>query len=263
MSNITPFNFNGSSIRTIEKDGEPWFVAKDVADLLGYKNAAEAIADHCKFPNKTKGSEMLGASSYGDGIDSGHSHNDLVRSWIIIPERDVYRLIMRSKLPEAEQFEEWVVGTVLPSIRKNGGYVANQEQLSPEEILAQGILMAQKVMKEKEALISAQTNQIEQLQPKAAFADQVSKAPDSVSLAQAAKLIGTGRTRFLAFLRKIGWVTRKNEPYQAKIEQGLLDVKLGSWSHPDHGLQQSVTALVTGKGLIKLQQLWSQDRSAA
>lgn len=246
MSNITPFNFNGSSIRTIDKNGEPWFVAKDVAELLGYSNTSKAINAHCK------------------GVDSCPTETGgQVRHIQIIPERDVYRLIMRSKLPEAEQFEEWVVGTVLPSIRKNGGYVANQEQLSPEEILAQGILMAQKVMKEKEALISAQTNQIEQLQPKAAFADQVSKAPDSVSLAQAAKLIGTGRNRFLTFLRKIGWVTRKNEPYQAKIEQGLLDVKLGSWSHPDHGLQQSVTALVTGKGLIKLQQLWSQDRSAA
>lgn len=246
MSNITPFNFNGSSIRTINKNSEPWFVAKDVAELLNYSRSRDAIKQHCK-----------GAVFHRLPSNSG------IQEMQIIPERDVYRLIMRSKLPEAEQFEEWVVGTVLPSIRKNGGYVANQEQLSPEEILAQGILMAQKVMKEKEALISAQTNQIEQLQPKAAFADQVSKAPDSVSLAQAAKLIGTGRTRFLAFLRKIGWVTRKNEPYQAKIEQGLLDVKLGSWSHPDHGLQQSVTALVTGKGLIKLQQLWSQDRSAA
>ncbi|MCG7588008.1 phage regulatory protein/antirepressor Ant [Photobacterium sp. OFAV2-7] len=96
--------------------------------------------------------------------------------------------------------------------------------------------------------------------PKVAFHDQVTIAPDAISVAQAAKVIGTGRNRLISFLRKIKWITRKNEPYQAKIEQGLLDVKLGNWEHPDHGLQQSVTALVTGKGLSRLQQLWSETK---
>lgn len=80
-------------------------------------------------------------------------------------------------------------------------------------------------------------------------------------MAQAAKILGTGRQRLFAFLRQAGWVTRKNEPYQSKIEAGYLDVKLGSWEHPDHGVQQSVTALVTGKGLIKLRALWEQRQS--
>lgn len=99
--------------------------------------------------------------------------------------------------------------------------------------------------------------------PLVAFTKKVEAAPDAISVAQAAKLIGTGQRRLFAFLRQIGWVTRRNEPYQAKIEAGYLDVKLGSWEHPDHGLQQSVTALITGKGLVRLQKLWSEERQPA
>lgn len=101
-------------------------------------------------------------------------------------------------------------------------------------------------------------HQLEEEAPRVAFAKQVEIAQDAISVAQAAKILGTGQRRMFSFLRSIGWVTRRNEPYQAKIEAGYLDVKLGSWNHPDHGLQQSVTALVTGKGLAKLQKLWGE-----
>ncbi|MAY72053.1 MAG: transporter [Halomonas sp.] len=105
MSNIIPFNFNSNSVRVIQKDGEPWFVAKDVAETLGYSRARDAIKQHCKGAVKHR---LPSASGYQETM--------------LIPERDVYRLIMRSKLPEAEAFEEWVVGEVLPSIRKTGHY---------------------------------------------------------------------------------------------------------------------------------------------
>ena len=109
MSAVTLFDFKSSPVRVVERDGAPWFVARDVAELLGYANTREAILDNCKG-----GSEQLLPSAGGAQLTK------------IIPERDVYRLILRSKLPAAEEFEEWVVGTVLPSIRKNGGYVAGQ-----------------------------------------------------------------------------------------------------------------------------------------
>lgn len=96
---------------------------------------------------------------------------------------------------------------------------------------------------------------IEQDAPKVAFHDKVSAAPDAISVSEAAKILGTGQRRLFAYLRQIGWVTRRNEPYQAKIETGYLDVKLGNWEHPDHGLKQSVTTLITGKGMTKLQRL--------
>lgn len=103
-------------------------------------------------------------------------------------------------------------------------------------------------------------HKIEEDAPLVAFAKKVEVSPDAISVAKAAKIIGTGQRRLFSFLRQIGWVTRKNEPYQAKIESGYLDVKLGSWDHPDHGLQQAVTTLIRGKGLTKLQALWEQQQ---
>lgn len=108
--------------------------------------------------------------------------------------------------------------------------------------------------------VEVQSAQILEFKPKAEFYDQVAVAQDAISVGEAAKVIGTGRRRLFQFMRHHGWVTRKNEPYQSKIEAGYLDVKLGSWEHPDHGIQQSVTTLVTGKGLTKLQRLWTESR---
>lgn len=104
----TPFSFHGLLVRVIDDgSGEPWFIAKDVAEALGYANTSKAINTHCKAVN-TYHTEMGGQ----------------VRAVQIIPERDIYRLVMKSKLPAAEQFEEWVVAQVLPSIRKTGHFSA-------------------------------------------------------------------------------------------------------------------------------------------
>lgn len=107
MPNIIPFNFNNTNVRVIERDGEPWFVANDVATILGYRVPKDAVAAHCK-----------GAAKHRLPTPGGE------QNMTIIPERDLYRLVMRSKLPSAERFEEWVVSEVLPAIRKTGGYNA-------------------------------------------------------------------------------------------------------------------------------------------
>lgn len=107
---VTPFDFHGFPVRVIDEgNGEPWFIAKDIAEALGYANTSKAINAHCKAVN-TCHTEMGGQ----------------VRAVQIIPERDLYRLVMKSKLPAAEQFEEWVVGQVLPTIRKTGSYTAQE-----------------------------------------------------------------------------------------------------------------------------------------
>jgi phage antirepressor YoqD-like protein/phage regulator Rha-like protein len=97
---------------------------------------------------------------------------------------------------------------------------------------------------------------VEQDAPKVAFHDMVTVSHKTYNSAQAAKIIGTGRTRLLRFMRKEGWVTRNNEPYQAKIEAGLLDVKLGTFEHPIDGTIPTCSTLITGKGLTKLQAMW-------
>lgn len=99
--------------------------------------------------------------------------------------------------------------------------------------------------------------------PKIAFHDSVTQSEDAITVAEAAKILNTGRSRLFAFMRHKGWVTRKNEPYQMRIEQGYLGVKLSSFEHPDNGLQKSVTTLITGKGLARLQKIYSARNLAA
>ena len=113
MQNPVPAVFlfqNSHEVRTVTHEGEPWFVAKDIADILGYANSRKAVQDHCKAPRI-------------DGVTFSDSMKRIQKT-TIIPERDLYRLIMRSKLPSAEKFEEWVVAEVLPAIRKTGSYTA-------------------------------------------------------------------------------------------------------------------------------------------
>jgi len=112
-----------------------------------------------------------------------------------------------------------------------------------------------KLEQERQALEA----KVQEYEPKALFAEQVQRAPDTISVSEAAKIIGTGQRRLFDFLRNIGWISRRNEPYQEKIQQGLLNVKLSNFQHPEHGLKQSVTTVVTGKGLTKLKALWDKE----
>ncbi|WP_163836936.1 BRO family protein [Spartinivicinus ruber] len=235
--NIIPFQFNNSSIRVIDKAGEPWFVAKDVAKLLGYVRPFDAIATHCKASSRLKHGEIP-------------SLNIPPRGLAIIPERDVYRLIMRSKLPEAQKFEEWVAGDVLPSIRKTGGYGLTQIDWSnPQQIAG---LLAQSIEKVQE-----QNKQIAVLQPKADFHDEVTISEETITVAEAAKVLNTGRNRLMEYLRQVEWINPDNEPYQATINSGYMDVKLSQYMHSHWGLKDSITPLITGKGLARLKRMRS------
>jgi prophage antirepressor-like protein len=142
------FEFVGSAIRTIVRDGEPWFVANDVADVLGYVDQKQAVRDHCKYQKLLKGVESEGLTSSPYGIT-------------IIPERDVYRLIMRSKLPSAERFEEWVVSEVLPAIRRTGSYSPQPQPVAPQTY-AEALMQAGAIQLEIERL-ELETKQLAQI----------------------------------------------------------------------------------------------------
>lgn len=233
MSNVIPFRFKEVNIRIVShEDGEPWFIAREVATLLGYSNVSDAISRHCKG-----GRETRLPSAGGD---------QMVK---IIPERDVYRLIMRSKLPAAEEFEEWVVTEVLPSIRKNGAYSVQPNSLSRMDILKLAMAAENENIQLK--------NQLEEVQPKADCYDAIVMSEGAISIGEAAKVIGTGRNRLMTFLRQEKWVTKWNEPYQGRIESGHMDVKISQFDHPEKGLQRKITPLITGKGLTALQKLYS------
>lgn len=122
-------------LRTVEIDGEPWFVGKDVAEALGYSNARKAVLVHVDAEDKgvTKWDTLGGT-----------------QQMTIINESGLYSLILSSKLPSAKEFKHWVTAEVLPSIRKNGAYIRNQENMTPAEIVARGLIAAQKIIEERE-----------------------------------------------------------------------------------------------------------------
>lgn len=222
-------------VRTTEIDGKPYFVANDIAKALGYKRAADAVTAHCKGSVKcrylTEGGEQ-----------------DVK----VIPEGDVYRLIVGSKLPTAEKFERWVFDEVLPSIRRDGGYIRANSGMSDEEIMARAVLLGQKKIEE-------QAKRIQEMRPKEIFADRVSASESSILVGDLAKLlkqngVDMGQKRLFRWLRDKGYLIKYgvsyNLPTQRSMELGLFEIKETTITHADGHISISKTVKVTGKGQV-------------
>lgn len=175
MNNIQIFKYEDNDVRTVDLNGEPWFVGKDVAAVLEYSNPRKALADHVDQEDKgvTK-CDTLGG----------------VQELTIINESGLYSLILSSKLPTAKQFKRWVTSEVLPSIRKNGGYISGQEQLTPSELMAKALLVANKTLAERDARISELTVQNAIMQPKAEYFDELVDRNLLTSFRETAKQLG-------------------------------------------------------------------------
>ena len=159
-------NAEFGSVRVVEIDNEPWVVGKDIAETLGYAKARNAIATHVDEDDKRE------APIQGD---LGGTQN-----MTIINESGLYSLILRSKLESAKRFKKWVTSEVLPSIRQTGGYIHHDEEMSDEEIMARALQVAQRTIENKNKLI-------EELKPKAIFADAVSASHTSILVGELAK----------------------------------------------------------------------------
>ena len=230
------------SVRTTEIDGKTYFAATDIAKALGYTNPNKAVNDHCRAI--TKCSTPISGK---------------IQSINFIPEGDVYRLIVRSKLPSAERFESWVFDDVLPSIRKNGGYIAGQENMTDEELLANAVLVAQKKIAERDKIIEKQNEKIEADRPKTIFADAVSTSKTSILIGDLAKLIcqnghQIGQKRLFQWMRDHGYLMKVgasyNMPTQRYMEQGLFEVKERSIQNQDGSVRITKTTTITGKGQL-------------
>ena len=237
MNNLQVFkNEQFGEVRVMEHNGEPWFVGKDVAGILGYQNASKALADHVDGDDKLNNESL---SSLGQ------------RGGWLINESGLYSLILSSKLPTAKQFKRWVTSEVLPSIRKHGGYVAGQETMSDDELMAKALLMAQSKIEERE-------KQIKEMTPKAIFADAVAASHTSILVGELAKLlkqngINTGQNRLFQWMRdKKYLISRKgsdyNMPTQRAMEMGLFEIKETAVTHSDGHTSVNKTVKVTGKG---------------
>lgn len=211
-------------IRTVEISGEPWFVGKDVAEILGYTNPNEAIQDHVDDDEKLN-SKMLSSVK----IDLGQ------RGGWLINESGLYSLILSSKLPNAKAFKKWVTSEVLPSIRKHGGYISGQAEMSPEELMARALQVAQKTLEEREARISLLTaeNSVltvekQMLQPKADYFDELVDRNLLTNFRETAKQLSIKQNDFVSFLLEKKYVYRdkrgKLMPY-ADRNTGLFEVK--------------------------------------
>lgn len=238
MNSIQIFeNPEFGKIRTVDMAGEPWLVGKDVAEALGYERPTKAVQDHVDAEDKD---EIPIRDSIGR-----------MQNTPIINESGLYSLVLGSKLPGAKKFKRWVTSEVLPSIRKNGAYIKDQEKLSDTELIARALLVAQKINEEKQKVI-------ERMAPKEIFADSVAASENSILIGELAKLlkqngVDIGQKRLFEWLRENGYLIRRagsdrNMPTQRSMEMGLFRIKETAISHSDGHTTISKTVKVTGKG---------------
>lgn len=208
MSSLITFeNMEFGKLTVIEKDGEFFFIGKEVAEKLGYARGRKAVLDHVDAEDRDE-------VPFQDAIGR-------MQKTSIINESGLYSIILSSKLPQAKEFKRWITTEVLPSIRKNGGYLKNQEHMSNEEILANAVLLANHLIAEKEKII-------EDLEPKAKYFDELVNNHLLTNFRNTAKELHIPQKVFIQFLidKELIYRDKKNRllPY-AKNNKGYFEVK--------------------------------------
>lgn len=229
-------------VRTLELEGEPWFVGKDVAEALGYSNTADAIQKHVDEEDKLTSQIAIA----GQG-----------RNVVIINESGLYSLVLSSKLPTAKAFKRWITSEVIPSIRKHGAYITPDtlEQMIADPDTTIRLLTTLKEERQERVRLEAEAKAN---RPKVLFADAVATAHTSILVGELAKLlkqngVDMGQNRLFDWMRKHGYlIARKgtdyNMPTQKSMELGLMEIKETSISHADGHVSISKTPKITGKG---------------
>lgn len=240
---IQKFDFRGASLRTLtDGAGEPWFVAKDVCDILGIDtNHLREALDDDEITN-LRNSEVW---------------NQPGRAPLIISEPGLYKLIMRSRKPEAKEFQRWVTHEVLPQIRKTGGYIPTADVDDDMTILAKAVMIGQRTMEAQKQKIAEQQTRIVELEPKARFADAVAASDGTCLVGELAKMLrqngmDIGQNRLFRLLQADGYLgksgSNRNVPTQRAMDLGLFRIKETTVTHADGHTTVSRTPKVTGKG---------------
>lgn len=246
------FDFKGAALRTLtDGAGEPWFVAKDVCDILEISNPSDALK---RLDDDERSRFNLGRQ--------GETN--------IVNEAGLYVLVLGSRKPEAHEFKRWVTHEVLPQIRRTGGYIAASESDSDEDIMARAVLVAQKTIKQKNQQIAAQQSRIDELQPKASAWDNFVDIPDALSVRDSAKLLSNlgrpvGQTELFEWLDRHDWIFRENKHWsarQSRINAGHL-MMVPSKSHGTHKdgtpFAFPPTVKVTRKGLALIARRFGEE----
>jgi anti-repressor protein len=242
MNQLQLFKYQDKEVRTVTLNGEPWFVAKDVCEVLGLGNSREAVG---KLDEEEKGAEK---------IDTLGGPQQMA----VVNESGLYTLIIRSNMPNAKPFRKWVTTEVIPSIRKHGAYMTPETiekvLLNPDTII--DLATRLKTEMEQRKLLEAK---VEADKPLVVFANSVETSDDTCLVGDLAKLIrqnGTeiGQQRLFDWMRNNGFLIKfgasKNMPTQRAMELGLFEVKERTIDNPDGSIRVTRTTKVTGKGQI-------------
>lgn len=230
-------------IRTVTKDNEPMFCLADVCKALEIANV---------------GNVRQRLSAKGIRIMDTHTKGG-AQKMTFINEANLYKTIFQSRKDSAERFTDWVTSEVLPSIRKNGGYIAGQETMTDDELLAKALMVANNKIAERDRIIEHQKAKIEYDRPKTIFADAVATSNTSILVGDLAKIIcqngvQIGTKRLFSWLRDNGYLMKNgssyNMPIQRYVQQGLFEVKERSIQNPDGSVRITITPKVTGKGQL-------------
>ena len=256
MNNLQVFkNDQFGEIRTVEINGEPWFVGKDIAERLGYTDSFGALKKHVDDEDKQ--------NCQNDSFESP-------RGMTVINESGLYSLVLSSKLSTAKQFKRWITSDVIPTIRKHGAYMTPETiekvLLNPDTI----INLASQLKSEREKRIALE-GKVEEDKPKVIFADAVSTAKNSILIGELAKLlkqngVDMGQNRLFKWLREHGYLIKRegldyNMPTQRSMELGLFEIKETAITHADGHISISKTPKVTGRGQQYFVNLFLNDQT--
>jgi prophage antirepressor-like protein len=236
-------------VRVIMKENEPWFVGKDVAEALGYSNTRDALAQHVREHHKA---DVV--------IHDGRQN----RKQVIIDEAGFYSLVLRSKLPSAEAFQEWVTSEVLPTIRKHKMYLtpetAQEAVEDPGVFLAKAMLVANDVIEQQKTKIIEQRQEILKLAPKAEKYDKYMKAEDSYTISDVAMMNGLAPDKLFNYLKNIGWLSKEYQSAYKLTEYapaGYFKVIKTTW----HGRVRGTQIRVTVEGYRNISNLLSARKA--
>ena len=236
---IRKFDFKGAALRTLtDEAGEPWFVAKDVCDILEISNPSDALK---RLDDDERSRFNLGRQ--------GETN--------IVNEAGLYVLVLGSRKPEAHEFKRWVTHEVLPQIRRTGGYIPTTDVDDDMTILAKAVMIGQRTMEAQKQRIAEQQTRIVELEPKARFADAVAASDGTCLVGELAKMLrqngmDIGQNRLFRLLQADGYLgksgSNRNVPTQRAMELGLFRIKETTVTHADGHTTVSRTPKVTGKG---------------
>ncbi|MEG7335634.1 phage antirepressor [Bacillus sp. 0102A] len=250
------FNYQDQQVRTVVKDGQPWFVAKDVCNVLNHSNHKVAASRL----DEDEVSKVYLTDSLGRN-----------QKTTVVNEAGLYSLILTSNKPEAKQFKRWITHEVIPTIRKTGGYVANDD-LFIQTYLPQADENTRLFFKATLHTMKEQSKQIETMKPKVIFAEAVESSESSVLVGELAKIIqqngvDIGPNKLFQWLRDNGYLIRKkgesfNLPTQRSMDMGLFEIKKRTVSNLDGSIRTTRTPKVTGKGQIYFVNKFMSSQSA-